>query len=527
MFEFTPQRPRQRAPEFGHPGGESLRETGVRPPISLNVASHGRVRSRYPAISKVMKSHACAELMNLGRLLSRRRALNWGALGAGALSAGAAGIGLADLLAARAMASRDAAGLWNEAPGFGRAKSCIVMFMWGGPSHLDTWDLKPKAPAEVRGEFHPIATDVAGIHISEHFPKLAKRAGRLAVVRTVTHDDPAHLSSVHHLLTGRHAPQVKSDAVPPSRDDSPHAGALVSRLRPSPAPMPAFVTLPWFVNHPAAPGGTAPGQNAGWLGQGYDPFLVTGDPNAANWRVSGLDLITGVDAGRVDARRALLDQLDEQSPLAGAAQYASMRSRAFDMLTSRRVHDAFRLDAEPAALRDRYGRHIHGQCLLLARRLIEAGVGLVCVNWHQDGQNFWDTHGNNFRRLKRDLMPPADAGFSALVDDLAERGLLEETLLVWAGEFGRRPQISKNNAGREHWPWCGSAVLAGGGIAGGQVYGRSDALGAYPAENPVSPADVTATLLHALGIPADLTLPDRAARPQRLTEGQPLLPLFD
>jgi uncharacterized protein (DUF1501 family) len=203
-----------------------------------------------------------------------------------------------------------------------------------------------------------------------------------------------------------------------------------------------------------------------------------------------------------------------------------MQERAFDMLTSDAVRRAFDVSAEPAAPRDRYGRHIHGQCLLLARRLVEAGVPLVCVNWHNDRQNFWDTHGNNFKRLKKDLMPPSDAGFSALLADLAERGLLDETLLVWVGEFGRAPKISRDNAGRDHWPWCASAVFAGGGTRGGQVYGRSDAQGAYPAEYPVSPADITATIYHALGVPADLNLHDRENRPVRVTEGNPIGALF-
>ena len=279
--------------------------------------------------------------------------------------------------------------------------------------------------------------------------------------------------------------------------------------------------------HPAAPGGTAPGQHAGWLGQACDPFVVTGDPNAANFRVSGLDLVDGVSSDRIAARQALLGQLN--SAVGGpsiAGSFGTMQERAFDMLTSSAVQRAFDIRQERDAVRDRYGRHIHGQGLLLARRLIEAGVSLVCVNWHQDNQNFWDTHGNNFNRLKNDLMPPTDRGFSALLEDLSDRGLLDETLLVWVGEFGRRPRISRDNAGREHWPWCASAVLAGGGIRGGQVYGRSDSQAAYPSENPVSPADVTATIYHALGIPADLILHDREDRPVRLTEGSPISPLF-
>ncbi|MSR58292.1 MAG: DUF1501 domain-containing protein [Planctomycetaceae bacterium] len=461
---------------------------------------------------------ACPEFRRLQSRLGRRELLQWGSLGV-------LGLGLGDLLAARGLAappSAAQAGSLADTAGFGKAKACILMFMWGGPSHIDTWDLKPNAPREVRGEFQPIDTNVSGIRISEHFSHLARHADQYAIVRSVTHDDPAHLSSVHHVMTGRHAPKVKSDAEPPSRNDSPHVGSLLGKLRPPAGLVPPFVTMPWNVLHPAAPGGTAPGQNGGWLGTAHDPFLITGDPNAADFRVSGLNLIDGVSPGRVDARRALLGQLD-----AGAGNpFGRVQEKAFDMLTSGQVRSAFEIVREPAEVRDRYGRHIHGQCLLLARRLIEAGTSLVCVNWHQDGQNFWDTHGDNFNRLKRDLMPPTDRGFSALLEDLSARGLLDETLLVWVGEFGRHPQITRGNAGREHWPWCASAVLAGGGIKGGQVYGRSDSQGGRPAENPVSPADITATIYHALGIPADLLLHDRENRPLRVTEGNPIGPLF-
>jgi hypothetical protein len=214
---------------------------------------------------------------------------------------------------------------------------------------------------------------------------------------------------------------------------------------------------------------------------------------------------------------------------AGAAAGAGLDDplhRALDLLTSDAAHRAFDLAREPAPLRERYGRHIHGQCLLLARRLIEAGVGLVCVNWHQDQSFFWDTHQDNFNGLKRRLMPPADQGFSALLEDLDQRGLLDETLVVWVGEFGRAPRVDRQKAGREHHPGCYSAVLAGGGVRGGQVYGRSDRLAAYPAENPVSPADLTATIYHALGVAPDASLHDREGRPAALTEGTPVTALF-
>jgi hypothetical protein len=472
-----------------------------------------------------MIDESCGEFLSLPKRIGRRKLIQLGGLGVFGLS-------LTELLTARRLrAGESASGPGSQyagTAGFGKARSCILMFMWGGPSQLDTWDLKPDAPREIRGEFKPIETTVPVIQISEHFPQLAKQAERYSIIRTLTHDDPAHLSSVHHVMTGRHAPKVKSDADPPSRDDWPHVGSILKKLRPTTGSIPSFVTLPWTVMHPSAPGGTAPGQHAGWLGPAYDPFLIAGDPNAKNFRVSGLDLIDGVSTARIEARQALLGEL-KSATAAGTrtnGSFDNLQDRAFDMLTSGAVQRAFDISQEPDSIRDRYGRHIHGQGLLMARRLVEAGVSLVCVNWHQDGQNFWDTHGNNFKRLKNDLMPPTDRGFSALLDDLAERGLLDETLLVWVGEFGRKPQISQGNAGREHWPWCASAVLAGGGIGGGRVYGRSDPQAAYPAENPVSPADITATIYHALGIPADMLLHDRQSRPVRLTEGNPIAPLF-
>jgi hypothetical protein len=396
--------------------------------------------------------------------------------------------------------------------------------MWGGPSQLDTWDLKPDAPAEVRGEFRPIATRVPGVSISEHFPRLARLADRYAIVRSLTHDDPAHLSSVHHLMTGHHAPKVKSDADPPSRRDSPAVGSALARLRPTGLALPPCVTMPWIVSHPAAPGGKAPGQNAGWLGPAYDPFLLTADPAAPNFAVPQLNRPAELTSERLEARRELLASLDARATSADG--FSSSLQRALDLLTSDAARRAFDIAQEPAVLRDRYGRHTHGQCLLLARRLIEAGVRLVCVNWHFDGQFFWDTHQNNFNGLKHRLMPPADQGLSALLEDLAQRSLLDETLVVWVGEFGRSPRINRGNAGREHHPGCYSAVLAGGGVRGGQVYGRSDHQAAYPAADPVSPADLTATIYHALGVPPDATIQDREGRPATLTEGRPLLALF-
>jgi uncharacterized protein (DUF1501 family) len=444
------------------------------------------------------------------RVLTRREMLRAGGLSLFGLS-------LADVLAA-SQAQGESTG------SFGRAKACIVLFMWGGPSQLDTWDPKPDAPAEVRGEFRPIATRIPGTRISEHLPLLAQHAEKYAIIRSMTHDDPAHLSSVHHILTGRHAPKVKSDADPPSRRDSPHIGSVLAHLRPTKQALPSFVTVPWTVSHPAAPGGLAPGQNAGWLGQAYDPFVVTGDPNSASFRVSGLNLSADVTMQRFETREHLLAELDDFRT--GAPVYSAFQKRALALISSAATRRAFALEQEPDRMRERYGRNTHGQSLLLARRLIEAGARLVQVNWHQDHHNFWDTHGDNFNRLKRDLMPPADQGFSALLEDLKLRGMLDETLIVWVGEFGRKPQITRGNAGREHHPWCYSAVLAGGGVVGGQVYGRSDAIAAYPSDYPVSPAYLAATVYHALGIAPATLLEDREGRRVSLTEGAPILSLF-
>ena len=445
---------------------------------------------------------------------SRREVIRVGGLGV-------FGLGLSDLLAAQANSVTPQP---HREKSQGRAKACILLFMWGGPSQLDTWDLKPDAPAEVRGEFRPIATRVLGVQVSEHFPSLARLADRYAIIRSLTHDDPAHLSSVHHLLTGHHAPKVKSDAEPPSRRDSPAVGSALARLRPTGLSLPQFVTMPWIVSHPAAPGGKAPGQNAGWLGSAYDPFVLTADPAAPNFAVPQLARPAELSPERLEARRGLLASLGARTT--AAEGFSDSLQSALDLLTSDAARRAFDLSREPVSLRDRYGRHTHGQCLLLARRLIEAGVRLVCVNWHQDGQNFWDTHQNNFSSLKRRLMPPTDQGFSALLEDLAQRGLLDETLVVWVGEFGRSPRINWQNAGREHHPGCYSAVLAGGGVRGGQVHGRSDRLAAFPAADPVSPADLTATIYHALGIASDSTLRDREGRPSALTEGRPVSALF-
>ncbi len=424
--------------------------------------------------------------------------------------------------------SADAREVTSALSGFGQAKRCILLFMWGGPSQLDTFDMKPDAPAEIRGEFKPISTSVSGLQICEHFQHLAPLMDRASLIRSMTHDDVAHLSSAHTTLTGQLPPVNKSDAEPPSERDTPHLGCTVGRFRAAPDNLPSFVTLPWKTLHPAAPGGVAPGQTGGWLGRSADPFLVTGDPSQPDWSVPALSLQDGVDPRRLDRRRHLLRTIEHQQHklLNSSLPMTGNQSRAFNLLTSQSVRSAFDLSAEPAAIRDRYGRNIHGQCVLMARRLLEHDVPVVSVNWHNDGKNFWDTHGNNFDRLKNDLIPPADQALATLLTDLEDRRMLDDTIVAWFGEFGRRPMITAANAGREHHSRCYSALLAGGGIRPGAVYGCSDERAEYPSENPVSPQDFVATIQHALGIPAAATLPDQQGRPHRLYGGTPVLSLF-
>jgi hypothetical protein len=466
----------------------------------------------------------CAEFRSL--LTSRRAVVQAG-------TAALLGLGLPDLFASRTANAEQADN--RQLPGFGRAKRCIFLFMWGGPSQLDTFDLKPTAPDNIRGPFKPISTNVPGLQICEHFKELAGVMDKVAVIRSLTHNDPAHLSSGHATVTGHLAPVVRSDATPPSSRDSPHIGSVLAKLREEQSPveyqsaMPPFVMLPWKVFHPAAPGGQAPGQHGGWLGPAYDPLLATGDPNSPTWQLPALQLQRGVTPERLQSRFQLLQQIDQQrqtfDQLPRPAAMTAHQAKALDLLASPKVREAFDLHQETAETRDRYGRNIHGQSVLLGRRLLEHDVPLVNVNWHDDGKFYWDTHGNNFNRLKDDLIPPADRALTALLTDLAERGMLEDTLVAWVGEFGRKPEIS-NGTGREHWPYCYSGLLAGAGIQGGAIYGSSDRHAAYPATSPVSPHDYAATILHALGISSTTVLYDRDRRPHAVYAGAPITDLF-
>lgn len=438
-------------------------------------------------------------------------------------SASLLGLSLPQLLEGRQAAAA-------EGRSFGKAKSCILLFMWGGPAHQETWDLKPDAPAEVRGEFQPIATNVPGIQIGEHFPQLAQRTDKLCLVRSMTHANVDHTTATSFLLTGH--PPIPGGEI---RKQWPHMGAVLSRMGRGRGALPPFISfrpklendVPRFVEQ-------SQGQFGGWLGPVYDPLSIDHDPSRADYHVGELKLQPELTVQRLDDRRALLAQIDRQ--LAGSAGNLAAKSkndeRAYQLLASASGEKgAFDLTQEPQKVRERYGMNAHGQSVLQARRLIERGVPLVTCFWPSDGIKnvsvYWDTHSRNFIDLKERLMPAADQAFSALLDDLTDRGMLDETLVIWTGEFGRTPKVGQRNSdagagkdGRDHWPGCFTSVLAGGGTAGGMVYGKSDRHAAYPSADPVAPLDLVATAYHLLGVPEEQTLPDVNGRPVFVRPGK-------
>jgi hypothetical protein len=437
------------------------------------------------------------------------------------------GLSLPDLL-------RTASASAPNAAGFGRAKRCILLFPFGGPSQLDSFDPKPHAPDAYRGEFQPIATRVPSIQITELFPRLAQQADKFTIVRSVTHTDAVHTSAGYTMLTGKRHPRANdpagATAIRPAPDDHPHVGSILAYARRLHSGLPPFVTLPESVHDAGV--NELPGQGAGFLGGRYAPLLFEADARRAGFPAPDVFAPDDLDAGRLDGRQALRAKLDGRlAAFEANGQLASLDGhyqRAFDLLRSQAARRAFDLEAEPPTARDAYGRHLFGQGCMLARRLVEAGVDLVSVYWHYEGPDdspCWDTHENNFRHMRERLAPPADRAFARLLEDLAERGLLDDTLVVWMGEFGRSPRINAK-AGRDHWPHVQSVVLAGGGVAGGGVYGRSDPLGGYPVDLPVTPADLGATLLHLLGIPPETELHDRTGRPFTASNGTPIRALF-
>lgn len=441
--------------------------------------------------------------------LTRRDWLRVGTLG----GLGASGLHLPALWAGQSVADKTRA----ARP---RAKACIVLFMFGAPAHQDTWDLKPDAPSAVRGEFQPIATNVSGMFVSEHIPKLAQLADRYVQLRSVTHPDNTHTVAMQYMLSGvRH----RRPATNPQNaaDDFPCFGAVVNHFRGGhDRLLPAAVSLNAPANQVSANNHIFPGFFAGFLGREFDPLFV---PQHANQPVfQPFPLLD--DSQRLLNRKSLLVEFDSQTAhlhqRAGVNDFSGYHEQAFQLLTSSAVRKAFDVAQESAMLRDRYGQTPFGQGCLLARRLVEAGVSLVTVNWERDDA-YWDTHADNFNKHKNQLLPNMDQGFSALLIDLEERGLLDETLIVWLGEFGRTPTINAA-AGRDHWAACNTVVLAGAGLHGGQIHGASDRIAAYPARDPVTPEDLAATIYHLLGIDPSRLLKTPEGQPVALSTGNPI-----
>ena len=399
------------------------------------------------------------------------------------------------------------------------------MYLLGGPPHQDMWDLKPDAPTEIRGEFQPIATAVPGIEIGEHLPRLAQQADRFAIVRSLSHANNDHPFMTYYTLTGRisSVPLGANTVLPPSRTDDPHMGSVVSRLKHDDRTTPGYVALPEVrVRMGAEP--VAGGGRSGFLGPKYEPLAINGDPREP---IPLLRSPEGVGAGRLAGRERLLAVLDGRSARSlRMREYEATRSSAVGLTKGAAGDGLFDLEAEPPALRARYGEHRFGQSLLLARRLVERGVSFVGVHFNYMTQcDGWDTHKNNFACLKDELLPLLDQGLSALFDDLFERGMLGETLVATFGEFGRTPRINAD-AGRDHWGLCGSAVFAGGGVRGGNVIGASDKTGGFPADSPIGPPDVVATIYHALGLDPHTLMYEPQGRPLPLSTGNVIRQLF-
>lgn len=405
------------------------------------------------------------------------------------------------------------------------ADSCILIFLNGGPSHLDMWDMKPGAPAEIRGPFQPIATTVPGIQFSEHLPRLARQVHRCAIVRSVRHTvNNAHAAAVYVGLTG-HDRGDANRAIGASPEDYPAIGSVMGLCRPPTGSVVPYVSMP-FITQEGAGGPPQPGFFGGWMGRSHDPLFVLRDPNSPAFGMPELTLGSDLNLQRVTDRRQLRGQVGPYQTDRRVHDMDSFQARAHDLLTSAETRRAFHIELEPGAVRDAYGRNIYGQSVLLARRLIEAGTRVACISWAPDANATWDTHGNNFNKLKNELLPQLDMAVGTLLADLDQRGLLERTLVAVMGEFGRSPRVNAN-AGRDHWNFCYGLLLAGGGIRGGYVHGASDRIGAFPSQNPVLPAEIIATIYRALGIPHDLELRDRLQRPFQLVPwGSPIADLL-
>ena len=410
-----------------------------------------------------------------------------------------------------------------------RFKSVIQLYMWGGPAQQETFDLKPNAPEGIRSLFRPMATKTPGVRICEHLPRLAAMTDKFAIVRSVTHTGVNHGTSAYHMMTG-HVHFTPGTLRHPTPNDYPSVNSAVNCYGRQPRALPATVSLPSVLFD--GDGGEVPGQGPGLLSQRYTPFLVNGDPTRPDFSIDALTLPADVDSSRLLERIQLQAALERAGEALSSSPTAVARTayneQAFRLLQSPAARKAFHLAAETVKVRARYGWHHFGQSCLLARRLVEAGVPLVTVYWNSPSlttDQSWDTHLNAASRMRDHLLPAFDLAYSALLEDLAERGLLDETLVTWWGEFGRTPKINRNG-GRDHWGFCQSALLAGGGIKGGQVYGSSDGAAAYAAEMPVSPDDLAATVFDGLGIPLDTEMHDAQGRPLALCVGKPVRGLF-
>ena len=440
-----------------------------------------------------------------------------------ALQVGAGGIGGAGLLATDMLRVASAA-----APQAARrAKSVIMIFNCGAPSHIDLWDPKPNAPDAVRGPYQPIETNVPGIFVSELLPQLAKHVDKLAIVRSVHHRHGSHNSGMHWSIVGRPY-KMDSTLITPSRNDIPSFGTLTAWLAQRDgysSQLPPYVITP--EPHCDSMRYQTPGQFGSCLGSKYDPLVLNSDPNAANFQVPDMGLVAGVSLERQQNRCDLLGQLDSHGcriETEAARDFDVVQSKALSMANSSEVSRAFDLTQEPTAVRERYGRHTWGQSHLLARRLAEAGVPFIST---VNGRSIvWDTHKDNFGRLEKELVPRMQQSYVALLEDLSERGLLDSTLVIWMGDFGRTPRINPE-AGRDHWPSCYTMVLAGGGIKGGQVVGESDKIGAVPRTRPITPADIHATVFTALGYdPHAIQFQSSDGRPMLLSEGETIKELL-
>ena len=425
---------------------------------------------------------------------------------------------------------RVAAGTPGRPRTSGKARACILVYLLGGPPHLDIWDLKPDAPAGICGPYRPIATRSPGMMICEHLPRLALQSDKFSLLRAVSYPNDEHTSMTYYTLTGHFRERFGvEDTTAPRRTDFPHVGSAVARFRPPSRPVPGFVALPDlatrqndFQKKAAIP---IRGGRGGFLGASFDPLVIHQDPQASN-AVPAMSLPAGVDSERFHARQALRSILDRAGP-------QSQTTRGFDEVQRLAVHltgassngqGLYALEREPAPVRDRYGRHRFGQSLLLARRLVDAGVSMVAIHFnHMSRSDAWDMHGrgrgSTLDDLKTELLPLLDQGLSALLEDLDQRGLLAQTAVACMGEFGRTPRIN-DVAGRDHWGNCQTALLAGGGIQGGRIHGASDRIGAFPREGKADPTDIHATLYHCLGIDPGQEIHDLSNRPHQLCAGQ-------